>query len=108
MPMDLGGRGVRVVSVPLLGGELPLALGPAELALRTGAALVFATPAPGEGGLVVQAERVVVEGDARAVTARLGALLEARLRALPCPWPWMHRELRGPDPCLLPGRGKGR
>jgi KDO2-lipid IV(A) lauroyltransferase len=108
MPMDLGGRGVRTLPVPMLGGELPLALGPAELALRTGAALVFATPTPAPGGLEVQAERVPLEKDAMWVTLRLGALLEKRLRAWPWSWPWMHRDLAAPEASLLPGPGEDR
>jgi KDO2-lipid IV(A) lauroyltransferase len=93
MPADLGGRGVRTQGVPFLGGRLPLAVGPAELAHRTGAALVVATPGPGERGLRVHAERLELGGDAVQTTLRLGAMLEARIRALPGPWPWMHLDL---------------
>lgn len=98
MPMDLGGRGVRVQAVPFFRGELPLAVGPAELARRTGAALIFATAAPGARGLEVRAERVACGENSQQVTRSLGRLLEVRLKEMPLPWPWMHRDLGGEPP----------
>lgn len=92
IPMDLGGRGVRVQEVPFFGVQWPLARGPAELSKRTGAVLIFATAVPGTHGLEVRAERVPCE-EPNLATRHLGKLLEARLREMPLPWPWMHREL---------------
>jgi Kdo2-lipid IVA lauroyltransferase/acyltransferase len=96
-PMDLGGRGVRTHEADWFGQPLPTPLGPAALALRTGAPLVVGTPAPGPGGsLVVRVEAVETAGlgagerDVERLTERLAELLAARVKALPTLWPWMH------------------
>lgn len=97
IPMDLRSR-VPSVEVPFLGVPAATPIGPARLALRTGAAVVVATPAPSAAGLVLTVTRVeVADLDPRAplsattLTARLNDELSARIRALPALWPWMHR-----------------
>jgi Kdo2-lipid IVA lauroyltransferase/acyltransferase len=102
-PMDMGGRGVRTLPCPWPGGALPIALGPAQLALRTGAEVVVVTPAPAPHcpstppRLRIRVERIALErfarGDAEALTLALGKLLGDRVRALPTLWPWMHLDL---------------
>jgi KDO2-lipid IV(A) lauroyltransferase len=96
-PMDLAGRGVRAHEARWFGRPLPTPIGPAALALRTGAALVVGTPAPGPGGsLVVRVEAVDTTGlgagerEIELLTERLAELLAARVAALPTLWPWMH------------------
>jgi lauroyl/myristoyl acyltransferase len=96
-PIDLGGRRVRTHEARWFGLPYATPLGPAALALRTGAALVVGTPAPGPGGsLVVRVEAVETVGfganerDVERLTERLAELLSARVAALPAQWPWMH------------------
>lgn len=91
IPMDLRSR-VASVRVPFMDRPADTAVGPARLALRTGAAVVVAT----------LAERFVTvthvpthdlapdeEGE-RELTTRINRELSARILARPSSWPWMH------------------
>lgn len=92
IPMDLASR-VASVEVPFLGAPARTAVGPARLALRTRAAVVVGTVAPGSGGLAISFVRVEAcegETDEIRLTARLNEELSTRIRALPHLWPWMH------------------
>lgn len=99
-PLDLGGRGVRVHPAPWPGGRIPLAMGPAELAVRTSAPVVVATPFPEpSGGLRLLVTRIDVRAEgsaqpsAEALTEAIGRELSRRVRALPTRWPWMHLDV---------------
>ncbi|MBX3220064.1 MAG: lysophospholipid acyltransferase family protein [Labilithrix sp.] len=95
VPMDLSSR-VASIEAPFLGAPAPTPIGPARLAVRTGAAVVVGTAAKGaDGSLGLSFTRI--EGSASEVelTARINAELSARIRAMPESWPWMHR--RWPD-----------
>lgn len=87
IPMDLASR-VPSIEVPFLGRPAKTAVGPARLALRTGAAVVVGTPAPGN---VLRVVRIAVDdADEAALTARINDEIGARIRALPHEWVWMH------------------
>jgi len=93
-PMDLEGRGMQCVTVTMLGQERRLPVGPARIALRTGAALVVGTPERRASGMVVTVEEIDpgdagAEGADAALTQRLATVLDRRIRALPERWPWM-------------------
>jgi KDO2-lipid IV(A) lauroyltransferase len=96
-PMDLRSR-VPSIDVPFLGLPAPSPVGPARIALRTGAAVVVGTLAPVRDGSshTVRCTRIRTDdlpGDdagAAALTARINDELSARIRALPHEWPWMH------------------
>jgi Kdo2-lipid IVA lauroyltransferase/acyltransferase len=95
-PMDLRSR-VPSIDVPFLGLAAPTPLGPARIALRTGAAVVVGTVGPTEdGGGAVTTTRIATadlrsgaEGE-RALTARINDELSRRILALPHAWVWMH------------------
>ena len=94
--MDLSSR-VPSCDVPFLGHLAPTAVGPARIALRTRAAVVVGTAAPGpDGGLVITATRIDSSGlpydddGARELTTRINAELSQRILALPHAWVWMH------------------
>jgi KDO2-lipid IV(A) lauroyltransferase len=101
IPMDLRAR-VPSCDVPFLGREAPTPVGPAQLALRLGAAVVVGTVAPrGSGGsrgegLHVTATRISTDRlgtadlAARALTARINEELSRRILALPQAWTWPH------------------
>jgi KDO2-lipid IV(A) lauroyltransferase len=96
IPMDLRSR-VTTCEAPFLGHLAETAVGPARIALRSGAAVVVGTAAPGDGGaLAVTATRVrtgdLVSGEAgeRELTARINAELSRRILAMPEAWVWMH------------------
>ena len=98
IPMDLASR-VPSVEVPFLGRLARTPVGPARLALRTGAAVVVGLPAPSGGadaGLELAITRIATDDlDAspeseRILTARINDALSARIRALPEGWVWMH------------------
>jgi KDO2-lipid IV(A) lauroyltransferase len=90
VPMDLASR-VPSVEVPFLDVPAPTPVGPARLALRTGAAIVVGTVAPNHDGLGITFKRLQVSGaDERELSARINEELSARIRALPEAWPWMH------------------
>jgi Kdo2-lipid IVA lauroyltransferase/acyltransferase len=96
VPMDLRSR-VPSCDASFLGHEAPTPVGPARIALRTGAAVVVGTAAPGPGGsLVITATRIESSGLARgdagalALTTRINDELSRRIRALPHGWVWMH------------------
>lgn len=112
IPMDLASR-VPSVDAPLLGHPAPTPVGPARIALRTGAAVVVGTAAPrpaGHGGKVPEApidatvgievrrirtDDLAPDADGeRALTARINAELGARILALPHGWVWMHDRWR--------------
>jgi KDO2-lipid IV(A) lauroyltransferase len=89
-PMDLAGRGVATTTCRFLGEARWIPVGPARIALRTGARVLVGTPGPGEGGRVeVTVEEVgaVEEAD---LTERMVRALERRIRAWPAHWVWMH------------------
>ncbi|MDB4939383.1 MAG: Lipid biosynthesis lauroyl acyltransferase [Labilithrix sp.] len=95
IPMDLASR-VPSVEVPFLGRPARTPVGPARLALRTGAAVVVGVPAPAEHQLELAVTRIPVddleataEGE-RILTERINEVLSARIRALPEAWVWMH------------------
>ncbi len=105
VPMDLRSR-VPSVEAPFLGWRAPTPVGPARIALRSGAAVVVGTVAPREpepaeassetSPLEVTATRIRVDdlaADAGAVTVlttRINDELSRRIRALPHAWVWMH------------------
>jgi Kdo2-lipid IVA lauroyltransferase/acyltransferase len=96
-PMDLGGRRIRTHEARWFGLPHATPLGPAALALRTGAALVVGTPAPGPAGsLVVRVEALETAGlgaetgQVERLTEGVAERLAARVAALPTLWPWMH------------------
>ncbi len=91
IPMDLRTRATSV-TVPLLGGPAPTAVGPARIALRTGAPVVVCTV---EGAsFTVTCTRVdtadLGPNDAVELTARINAELGGRIRASAEHWPWFH------------------
>jgi KDO2-lipid IV(A) lauroyltransferase len=100
IPMDLASR-VPSIDVPFLGRSAPTPVGPARLALRTGAAVVVGVPGPIEGSTGSSSLELTVtriasddltaspEGE-RALTSRINEALSARIRALPEGWVWMH------------------
>jgi KDO2-lipid IV(A) lauroyltransferase len=106
IPMDLRAR-VSSCETPFLGHPASTAVGPARIALRTGAAVVVGTVARADGGkgdsgdrdeaLVVTATRIPTsgldfrtEGAARDLTMRINGELSRRILALPHAWVWMH------------------
>jgi KDO2-lipid IV(A) lauroyltransferase len=96
VPMDLRTR-VTSIDAPFLGHLAATPVGPARLALRTGAAVVVGTSArAANGDFCVTATRIAVSdldrsADAeRALTTRINDELSARIRALPDGWVWMH------------------
>ncbi len=108
--------------VTWLGRPSSIALGPAGLALRTGAPLVIGTPAPGapaagleaapshsNGTLCVRIARLSTEGCAgeTELCQRIADALSERIRALPEHWPWMHRSFgEGEIPLLRDEAGR--
>ncbi len=98
--MDLASR-VRSIEVPFLGHDAPTAIGPARLALRSGARVVVATAAPtNDGTLAITLEpigtadlTISAEGE-RTLTCRLNEALSRRIRALPERWVWLHPRWR--------------
>jgi KDO2-lipid IV(A) lauroyltransferase len=91
IPMDLASR-VASIDVPFLGAPAPTPVGPARLAVRTGAAVVVGTVGRGEdGALGLSFVRIEATADEYTLTAHINAELSARIRALPEVWPWMHR-----------------
>ncbi len=90
-PMDLAGRGMQCVRVQMLGMQRDLPVGPARIALRTGASLVVGTPERVDGRVVLTVEEIGVEGepDGHALTQVLANVLGRRICSLPEHWPWM-------------------
>jgi Kdo2-lipid IVA lauroyltransferase/acyltransferase len=86
IPMDLASR-VPSVDVPFLGTPAKTPIGPAKLAVRTGAAVVVGT-IEGEG--TITATRIDPSTDAVELTARINAELSRRIREIPEEWVWMH------------------
>ncbi len=97
IPMDLRSR-VPSVTVPFLGHPAETAVGPARIALRTGAAVLVGTAAradPG-AGLQITATPIAVsdleagrDGE-RELTTRINEELSRRILAMPEAWLWMH------------------
>jgi lauroyl/myristoyl acyltransferase len=96
--MDLRSRVPSVVA-PFLGRPASTAVGPARIALRTGAGVVVGTaaPVPGgvasalSGGLQITVTRIELgDGGASALTARINDELSRRILAMPQGWVWMH------------------
>ena len=96
-PMDLRAR-VASCEAPFLGHAASTAVGPARIALRTGAAVVVGTVAPRGASLVVTATRISAraachlraEEAAIDLTMRINGELSRRIMALPHAWVWMH------------------
>lgn len=103
MPMDLRTRAPSVV-VPFFGLPAETVVGPARLALRTGAPLVVGTVERRDGVLAVTATRLGVRGDEVAVTAALGREIERRIRTAPDEWPWMHPRFAAGEPGMQHAR----
>jgi lauroyl/myristoyl acyltransferase len=88
----------RLQQVAWLGQASRIAIGPARLALRTGAPIVVGTPSPIAAGerLEIRIARLVTSdlppGPAgeTALCQRIADALSERIRALPTHWPWMH------------------
>jgi KDO2-lipid IV(A) lauroyltransferase len=105
IPMDLRSR-VPTILAPFLGLPAETAVGPARIALRTGAEVVVGTAAPGgEDGLVITVTRIEtadLAADAageQVLTERINAELSRRILAMPRAWVWMHpRFPEAPDP----------
>jgi len=95
-PMDLRSR-VASIEAPFLGEAASTPVGPARLALRTGAAVVVGTPVAGlSGSLAIRVTRIATHGlepgsaGELALTTRLNDEISARIRAFPEGWVWMH------------------
>ena len=103
-PMDLRSR-VPSIDAPFLGHSAPTPVGPARIALRTGAAVVVGTVAPApDGGARITMRRIATsdlapdrEGE-RILTGRINRELSARILAMPGDWVWMHPRFADTEP----------
>ena len=86
MPMDLASR-VPSIEVPFLDVPAKTPVGPAKLAVRTGAAVVVGT-IDREG--MISATRIQLTADSCELTALINAELSRRIREIPEEWVWMH------------------
>jgi Kdo2-lipid IVA lauroyltransferase/acyltransferase len=86
VPMDLASR-VPSVEVPFLDVPARTPIGPAKLAVRTGAAVVVGTI---ERGGMITATRIERSADGVELTARINTELSRRIREIPEEWVWMH------------------
>ncbi len=97
--MDLRSR-VPSIDAPLLGHVAPTAVGPARLALCTGAAVVVGACAPGGAARVERVTTAGLGGGAHAehlLTTRINDALSRFIVAMPEGWVWMHdRGLQAP------------
>ena len=101
-PMDLRSR-VPSIDAPFLGHPAPTPVGPARIALRSGAAVVVGTAAPSRGGGPrITMQRIDThdlapdaEGE-RVLTERINRALSARILAMPEAWVWMHPRFEEP------------
>jgi KDO2-lipid IV(A) lauroyltransferase len=115
VPMDLCSR-VPSCEALFLGHPAPTAVGPARIALRTGAAVIVGSVAPSAGRgeanrrapFVITATRISTEGlgqsgdreaCARELTERISRELSRRILALPHAWVWMHERWTSPFVC---------
>jgi KDO2-lipid IV(A) lauroyltransferase len=104
IPMDLASR-VPSIDVSFLGRGAPTPIGPARLAIRTGAPVVVGTAARApDGSLGISVVRMREATCERALTEQNNAELGERIRAMPEMWPWMHARWPRPDH----GPAKGR
>lgn len=99
---------VQSVWAPFFGRPAKTPRGVADLALRTGAAvLVGACQRAPDGRYVLTAEEVPVpaedtEANVLALTATLNAKLEALIRRAPEQWVWFHERWKSPPPAQPP------
>lgn len=93
IPMDLRTRAASVV-VPLLGADSPTAVGPARLALRTGAPVVVSTIETQGDVFAVTCTRIETSDlgpdDDVELTRRVNEELGRRICLAREHWPWMH------------------
>jgi len=91
IPMDLKTR-AESVTVPLLGAPARTPVGPARIALRSGAPVVVCTVEPdASGALAVTCTRLFGQmTDEMALTARINEELSRRILLAPEHWLWMH------------------
>jgi KDO2-lipid IV(A) lauroyltransferase len=96
IPMDLRSR-VPAIVTPFLGSPADTAVGPARIALRTGARVVVGTAAPDGGGALqitvtrVDTRELSADGEGeKALTERINRELSRRILAMPRAWVWMH------------------
>lgn len=103
-PIDFAGRGMRTREVSFLGQTVPMAVGPAALALRFGIPVVVGAPISVAGGLQVFVEPFMElhHGDDGATVGAMARALEQRIRDLPAHWPWMHDTTGVPRSRALP------
>lgn len=98
--MDLKSR-VQSIAAPFFEHDAPTAVGPARLALRSGARVVVASAAPvtneAENKAICVTMTLIDSSDLkpgaegeRELTCRLNAEISRRIRALPDRWVWMH------------------
>lgn len=105
------------VDLPFLGKPAMTSTHPAEMAVRTGALLVpvWATRQPDGLSFAVEVEPPIPHGDPVEMTRAYNASAEARIRAHPEQWFWMHRRWKrkwqggaglapGLHPAQLPSR----
>jgi KDO2-lipid IV(A) lauroyltransferase len=110
--MDLRSR-VASRLVPFLGVPAPTAVGPARMALMTGAAVVVGSAAPAaDGSLVVTATPIPTsdldpgEHGCIELTARINAELSRRILAIPHAWVWMHERWPEGGGTMVDGSGR--
>jgi KDO2-lipid IV(A) lauroyltransferase len=104
-PMDLRSR-VPSVAATLLGVPALTAVGPARIALRTGAAVVVATVERSTAGVLeltaTRLDLAGMEGRSEAadlaLTQAINEELSRRIRTAPELWPWMHARFDGSVP----------
>jgi KDO2-lipid IV(A) lauroyltransferase len=93
VPMDLRSR-VPSIDVPFLGTPAPTPVGPARIALRTGAPVVVGTYAAGDAITMTRIQTGDLSADGageRELTTRINDALSARILALPEAWVWPHK-----------------
>lgn len=86
--------------IDFLGRPAQTAVSAAQLALRYGADLIpfYATRQPDGLSFRVDLEAPIPHSDARTMTEAASASLEARVRATPGQWFWVHRRWQGKPP----------